>query len=91
MLDPNFIPVNYLQTGGLLSFIGYILILIMSVRVSLTICNSKNRYSVEYVVVSCSIIIMLTFLFQRTTMWESPLFALLFAPVLVDVIKKTAS
>jgi hypothetical protein len=83
----NFIPNNYLQSGGVLSFTGYLLFLIFSTKMSLKILFSKNKnYSIENVVVAISIISILPFLFQRTTIWESSIFAFLFAPVLLNVL-----
>ena len=83
----NFIPNNYLQSGGVLSFIGYLLVLIFSTKMSLKILFSKNKnYNIETVVVAISIISILPFLFQRTTIWESSIFAFLFAPVLLNVL-----
>ena len=83
----NFIPNNYLQNGGVLSFIGYLLVLIFSTKMSLKILFSKNKnYNIETVVVAISIISILPFLFQRTTIWESSIFAFLFAPVLLNVL-----
>ena len=85
----NFIPNNYLQNGGVLSFIGYLLVLIFSTKMSLKIIFSKNKkYNTENVVVAISIISILPFLLQRTTIWESPIFAFLFAPTLLNVLTK---
>lgn len=86
----NFIPIRYLQTGGILSFIGYLLIIFRSLKLSLNIFLSKKTYNIEYIVVALSTIISIPYLFQRETIWESPLFAFLFAPILVfEIIKKT--
>lgn len=84
----NFIPINYLQTGGILSFGGYILILILSIKTALKIFMSQKKYKVEYIVVAISMITMLPFLLQRTTIWESPLFAFLYAPIILSIINK---
>ena len=83
----NFIPMNYLQQGGLISFIGYILILFWSVKASLKIFLSKRDYKIEYVVVAISILTILPFLFQRTTIWETSFFAFLYAPIILNVIR----
>ena len=85
----NFIPNNYLQTGGVLSFIGYLLVLILSVRMSLRVLLNKNKkYNTETIIVAISIISILPFLFQRTTIWESPIFAFLYAPIILNILKK---
>lgn len=83
----NFMPLNYLQTGGVFSFIGYILILFWSIKASLKIFLSKRDYKIEYVVVAISILTILPFLFQRTTIWESPVFAFLYAPIILNIIR----
>lgn len=85
----NFIPNNYLQKGGVLSLVGYLLVLIFSIRMSLRVLFSKNiNYSIETVVVAISIIAILPFLLQRSTIWESSLFAFLFAPTLLNLLNK---
>ena len=47
-----------------------------------------SNYNIEVIVVAISIISALPFLFQRTTIWESPIFAFLFAPYIIDQIYK---
>lgn len=84
----NFIPLVYFQSGGLISLMGYILILIMSIRFAFKIFLSKKEYRIEYVVAACTFITMIPFLLQRTTIWESSLFGLLYAPLILDSINK---
>ncbi|MHB1105256.1 MAG: hypothetical protein ACYCZ2_02735 [Lutibacter sp.] len=84
----NFIPLLYFQSGGLLSLVGYILILIMSLKFAFKIFLSKRNYKTEYVVAALTLITMIPFLFQRTTIWENSMFALLYAPLIIDSINK---
>lgn len=82
----NFIPLLYFQSGGLLSLVGYILILFMSLKFAIKIFLSKRNYKIEYIVAALTLITMVPFLFQRTTIWENSLFALLYAPLIIDSI-----
>lgn len=85
----NFIPSNYFQSGGILSFLGYMCILFSSIRIAMRILFlSRECQSVESIVVAISIISALPFLMQRTTIWETPIFAFLFAPYLIDQFYK---
>ena len=84
----NFTPVIYLQTGGIISMIGYILILFISFKIALQIYFFKKNSETIHLVVSISIFTMLPYIVQRTTIWDSPIFALLFAPVILEVINK---
>lgn len=83
----NFIPAVYFQTGGLIAFIGYIIMIIVSLKTAIIIFFSKNKFEIEYIVIASSIILMVPFLFQRTTILESPLFALLYATAVLDIIE----
>lgn len=83
----NFIPIMYFQSGGIMSFLGYVLVLITSLKFCFTVFLSKRSYRDEYVVASCTLITMVPFLLQRTTIWESGLFALLFVPLMLNVNK----
>ena len=82
----NFIPLNYLYKGGIVCFIGYIMILVNSTYIASKILTSKINLPVEYIVSAISIIIMLPYMVQRGTILETPLFALLIGPVLINSI-----
>lgn len=82
----NFIPGVYLQYGGIISFLGYLVCLFVSVLTSLRSIK-KDDLSVEGKVVFTSILVLLPFIFQRTTIWESSLFAFLFAPSVLKEIE----
>jgi hypothetical protein len=82
----NFIPLNYLYKGGIVCFIGYLMILVNSTYIATKIITSKINLPVEYIVSAISIIVMLPYMVQRGTIFETPLFALLFGPVLLNSI-----
>ncbi len=84
----NFIPLLYFQSGGLISLIGYVLVVIMSLKFAFKVFLSKKTYKVEYIVAASTLITMVPFLFQRTTIWENSMFALLYAPLIIDSINK---
>ena len=79
----NFIPIIYLQNGGIISFVGYCIIVCFSFYDALRILRKKKVIEIEDYVVAISLIIMIPFLVQRTTIWETPLFALLYFPSLL--------
>jgi len=75
----NFTPGNALIEGGFLSFIGYSFILILSLWVALS-SLVKGKLSDSEKIICISIVVLFPFIFQRQTIWDSSLFALLFAP-----------
>lgn len=81
-LGTTFTPAIYLQTGGMISFLGYITVLIVSLFLSLKIFIKRNILVHDKIVLT-SLLINLPFIFQRNTFWESPIFALLFLPTLI--------
>lgn len=83
----NFSPGTFMQYGGILALIGYLACLLVSLIISLT-SIARNNLSMEGKVVFSSIIVLFPFIFQRTTIWESSLFALLFAPSILRVLGK---
>lgn len=82
----NFIPATYLQYGGLFAFAGYLICLFVSFTISLKSIK-KNDLLIEEKIVFTSTLALLPFVFQRTTIWESALFAFLFAPSIVRVLE----
>jgi len=85
----NFLPINYLQTGGLFAFLGYFIIIYASIRAALRIFRRYNYMTVESKVAALSLIVFLPFLAQRTTIWETAWFAFLYAPIIIDNLKKS--
>jgi len=83
----NFIPGNYLQTGGLSAFLGYLLCLAVSFWTAATSLGRKDLSSDARVVFS-SIIVLLPFIFQRAVIWDSAIFAFLFAPTVIGVLQR---
>ena len=86
-IGSNFLPIYYLQSGGLLAFIGYLMILYISIKTSVKILRSYNQINVEYKVVAISLIIFAPFLVQRTTIWETAWFGFLYAPIIINSLK----
>jgi hypothetical protein len=82
----NFTPANYLRFGGIAAFFGYLACLFVSCWVSLYSLLWKN-VSIEDKVVFFSIIILFPFIVQRGSIWDSGLFALLFAPAIIRFLK----
>lgn len=83
----NFAPATYLQYGGIISFVGYLACLIVSLFVSFKSILRADLLLEEKIVFS-SILVLFPFIFQRTTIWESALFAFLFAPTIIKAISK---
>lgn len=83
----NFAPATYLQYGGLVSFVGYLACLIVSLFVSFK-SILRTDLALEEKIVFSSILVLFPFIFQRTTIWESALFAFLFAPTIIKGISK---
>ena len=86
----NFLPITYLQNGGLIAFIGYLMILYTSIKTALSIFRKYNRSPIEYKVVSLSIVVFIPFLAQRTTIWECAWFALLYAPIIMEKLRENS-
>lgn len=72
-------------SGGILAFIGYISILFLSIFVAVSMFFKRNL-SLEGRCVSISILVLFPFIFQRMTVWEMPLFPLMFMPYLLSSI-----
>jgi hypothetical protein len=83
----NFLPGFYLQYGGVLAFFGYLGVLAVSFNVSIR-ALARSDLTLDEKVVFSSILVLLPFIFQRSTIWESALFALLFAPFIIAELKR---
>lgn len=86
-IGSNFIPGSYLQYGGIAAFMGYLFCLSVSFIISLRTILSTSS-SLEEKIAFSSLFVLLPFIFQRTTIWETTLFALLFAPSIIRRIEK---
>ena len=86
----NFIPGNALQMGGVSAFLGYLLVLLVSLLVAFLSIVRKNLLFEEKVVFT-SLIVLFPFIFQRIVVWDSAIFALLFAPSIIRFLQSRAN
>ena len=82
----NFTPGNALQMGGIMAFLGYLVVLLVSLVVALLSIIRKS-IPLEEKIVFCSLIVLFPFIFQRTTVWDSAIFAFLFAPSIIRFLQ----
>ena len=82
----NFTPGNALQMGGISAFLGYLVILLVSLVAAISRIIRKN-ISLEEKVVFTSLIVLLPFIVQRSTVWDSAIFAFLFAPSIINFLQ----
>lgn len=82
----NFSPGVVYNIGGIISFLGYIIIIFISMWYSLVNFFSKNL-AIEEQVVVITLMCMLPFIFQRSSLWDSNIFSLLYAPFIVSFLK----
>jgi len=74
------------QMGGISAFLGYSVILLVSVVVSFLRIIPKNL-SLEEKVVFTSLIVLFPFIFQRKAVWDSTIFAFLFVPSIINFLR----
>ncbi len=84
-LGSNFTPANLFQFGGLISFLGYLAVLVITLGISLTKVLFY-KLQIEEKIVFSSLIVLFPFVVQRPTVWDSALFAFLFAPAIIKVL-----
>jgi MFS family permease len=89
-IGSNFSPEFYLQYGGISALVGYLICLSVSFMISLRSLK-RDDLSIEEKVVFTSILVLLPFILQRSTIWDCSLFAFLFAPSIIRVIEKIKS
>lgn len=82
----NFAPGHILQIGGINAFLGYSVILLVSLVAAFLRIIRKN-ISLEEKVVFTSLIVLFPFIFQRTTVWDTAIFAFLFAPSIIRFLQ----
>jgi len=82
----NFSLATSAVTGGVLSFIGYLSFVLVNMAVWLKAFVHRRAAGVEAAVLLCLPALM-SFIFQRTTILESALYAYLFAPFVIDVLR----
>lgn len=83
----NFTTGNAFYLGGVLSFLGYLAVLLVSLWYAITSFFVKGL-SVDQQVAVVSIIVLMPFIFQRTVVWDSSIFALMFAPFLISYLRR---
>lgn len=81
----NFTPGNAFNFGGLYAFLGYIGVLGVSLFFAVA-TMFRRKLSTDEKVIAISILCLIPFIIQRTVVWDSNIFALLFAPVIVEFL-----
>lgn len=84
----TFTPAIYFQVGGFLSGVGYIYFLLVSFGLSIAVFTRRN-IQIQDKLVLTTIIVTFPYIFQRNTIFESTIFALLFIPSLIRTIHFT--
>jgi hypothetical protein len=84
----NFALGNALITGGLLSLLGYFMMLMSCLIISI-LSMARRISDLDHLVVFPSLLIALIFIFQRTTVMDSAIFAFLFAPSIIRYLQFT--
>lgn len=82
----NFTPGNAFIFGGILSFLGYLAILFVSLWYAIASLFRKE-HSLDEQAAVVSIIVLMPFIFQRTVVWDSGIFALLFTPFVIKFLQ----
>jgi hypothetical protein len=78
----NFTPGFAFVMGGVVSFLGYCLFLVISLW-SGVFAIWRKGLSIEERVVFSSLIVLFPFIFQRGSVWDTALFALLYSPYIL--------
>ena len=84
----NFTVGNALQIGGTSALVGYAMCLLVSFACAATSLLLIRDLSTHEKVVFSSIVVLLPFIVQRTVVWDSSMFAFLFAPSIIAVLQK---
>jgi hypothetical protein len=77
---------NAFNLGGITSFFGYLIILFVSLWYAITSLFRKGL-SLDEETAVVSIIVLMPFIFQRTVVLDSSIFALLFAPFIIKFLQ----
>ena len=83
----NFSPLSFLQNGGILSFIGFISILIISFFICLVHFIKFKLSKIERVAY-ISLLVIFPFIFQRTTIFEIATYSFLYCPLIITYINE---
>jgi hypothetical protein len=82
----NFALGNALTTGGLMSLLGYFMMLMACLVISLMSLASRTS-DLDHQVVFPSLLVAFIFIFQRATVMDSAIFAFLFAPSIIRYLQ----
>ena len=69
-------------SGGIISFVGFFFVLCLSLWYAIA-SLSRTRLSIDEQAAVASILCSFTFIIQRQTIWETPIFSLLYAPFVI--------
>ena len=86
----NFTIGNALQFGGISALLGYVACLLVSLGCAVRALTRRNM-SLGTKVVFCSLLVLFPFIVQRTVVWDSAMFAFLFAPAVIGVLQARES
>ena len=86
----TFTPGNIFNNGGVLSFIGYISVLFVSLRYAISSLFRKV-HSLDEQVAIVSIFCLIPFIYQRMVVWDTSVFALLFAPFVINYLHRVST
>lgn len=85
-IGSNFTPSIYLQFGGVIALLGYVVVLAVSFVSSMCLFFKSDLEKHDRLVLS-TVIVMFPFIVQRGTIWETSLFALLLSTVLIRIFQ----
>ena len=83
----TFTPGNAFNFGGILSFLGYLATLFVSLWYAIASLFRKGLSLDEQAAV-VSILCLMPYIFQRTTVWDSSIFALMYAPFVICYLRR---
>jgi hypothetical protein len=83
----NFTLGNAFNLGGMLSFLGYLAVLFVSLWYAIASLFRKGL-SLDQQAAVVSIIVLMPFIIQRTVVWDSSFFALMCAPFVIGYLRR---
>ncbi len=86
----NFTPVNAFYLGGILSFLGYLAVLLVSLWYAI-ISLARKDLSLDEKAAVATIFCLLPFIFQRTVVWDTSIYALMYAPFVINALRGAPS
>jgi hypothetical protein len=88
-LGGNFTFGNALQLGGTAAFLGYLVAVVIAVFCA-GFALASQKLERHETVVFCSLLVLFPFVVQRTVIWDSALFAFMFAPSVIGFLRRQA-